>query len=438
MSTLETFEQFLKDKDAWDMYISGNAGTGKTTNTSTLVKYCQDHNIPYAVCAFTHKACGVLRAKLPEGATIKTLSSFLGKSPMMNTDAVKVEHVSNNIKRGATDAVDVLFIDEYSMVGEKDGLDIAAAQDPDYEGAPLMKVVWIGDTKQLGPVGDKKYTNAYGDYQVELKKNYRNDNPLQGPLNELISFIDGEAQPKALEEVEGYFYRVDDLVQAYLQSPCDDKVMLAFTNKRVQELNAAVGDVLDVGSEVFSPTSNHQYIFMGYTAAPSSITRFYDFDECHLGSKYKTLEHLLKHDLCDFAHLRDEEGNEICFAVMFGHYDYKVKRDELMAAAVEANAVIEEKYPKFKAAGWAKANPKHKLARQRAKAWRDCLCFNEYVICIDFPHATTVHKSQGSTYMEIYLDMDDLAICAEKNFEMYLRLNYVGMSRASHKVIGTL
>lgn len=438
MLPIDLFRKFLLDEDAWDMYISGNAGTGKTFNTAALVDYCITNEIPYAVCAYTHKACGVLRSKLPEGAVVKTLSSFLGKSPMMNTDAVKLEHVSNNIKRGATEAVKVLFVDEYSMVGERDGVDIAAAQDPDYEGIPEMKVVWIGDTKQLGPVGDKKYTNAYGDYQVVLKQNFRNDNPLQGPLNKLVSYIEKTATLEPLAEVEGYFYRTEDLVDAFVHSPETDKVMLAFTNKRVQELNEAVGDTLVEGGAVFSPTSNQHYTFLGFNPSPGAITRFYDYSECALGSKYKSLEHLLKHDLCDFAALEDVEGNVLPFAVVFGHYEYKCKRDELMQAAVEANTAIEELHPKYKAAGWAKANPHHKLARARAKAWRDCLCFNEFVICIDFPYATTVHKSQGSTFKEVYLDMDDIATCATRDFEMYLRLTYVGMSRASHKVIGTL
>ena len=74
------------------------------------------------------------------------------------------------------------------------------------------------------------------------------------------------------------------------------------------------------------------------------------------------------------------------------------------------------------------------MARQRAKAWRDHLTFNDLVLCIDFPYAMTVHKSQGSTYDEVYIDSDDLYKCAENNFSLYLKLLYVAISRAKHDV----
>jgi hypothetical protein len=83
---------------------------------------------------------------------------------------------------------------------------------------------------------------------------------------------------------------------------------------------------------------------------------------------------------------------------------------------------------------WASLNSHTKLARARAKAWRDYLTFKEYVICLDFPHAMTVHKSQGSTYNTVYLDSDDLYLCATRNFNLYLKLMYVAISRASNKV----
>ena len=120
--------------------------------------------------------------------------------------------------------------------------------------------------------------------------------------------------------------------------------------------------------------------------------------------------------------------------IKFGHYEYKVARETLEQAAVQSNNEIEKKHIGHRAAGWARANPRTPLARKRAKAWRDCLSFKDCTICIDFPYAMTVHKSQGSTFNTVFVDTDDIAQCAERDFNMYLKLTYVAISRASHKV----
>lgn len=48
------------------------------------------------------------------------------------------------------------------------------------------------------------------------------------------------------------------------------------------------------------------------------------------------------------------------------------------------------------------------------------------------PFASTIHKAQGSTYYETYLDGDDLR--KNKNIEERMRLAYTGVTRSSHKV----
>lgn len=433
---IDTFKQFLADEQAWDMYITGAAGTGKTTGLAEGVQYCIDQEIPYVVCAYTHKACGILRDKLPQGAIVRTLHSFLGKRPCINTNATKKEHVNINTKSSETDQEPkVLFLDEYSMVGEKDFMDIREAQDGDYDAIPELKVVWLGDQHQLPPVGDMPAIVPSGNYQVKLTKIWRNDNPLQIPLNALISYMDGSAQPAALEAVPKYFIRDKDIVSEYKKCK-QDKVLLAYTNKRVETLNADIAGKLypDDSDKVFSPTTQKHYTFLGWIDSPEYIDLHYS-DPLHLGSKYKTLENLINSGLCKFALLEDEDGDVWQHAVIFGHYEYKIAKEELEHSAVESNKAIEQKHRGYKAAAWAKYNSQTKLARTRAKAWRDCLSFKDCVICIDFPYAMTVHKSQGSTFHTVFVDTDDLAQCAERNFDMYLKLTYVAISRASNKVV---
>lgn len=437
---LSVFKAFMGDKDAWDMYVTGPAGTGKTTCMKDSVKYCIDNDIAYIVCAYTHKACDILRTKLPEGAAITTLHSFLKKRPTINQNATDKKRLQSSMQQGSPDRPVVMFIDEYSMVGERDGMDIVALQDEEYEGQPAMKVCWYGDKNQLDPVGDMPYVYPDGDYVVTLTKIWRQagDNPIMDTLTALVGMIEG-TQDMAPLEAHATFVRSINIVEhiKYMKVPTTNRVLLAYTNKRVEELNAEIQGYAEPMCDdmVFSPTTKHHYKFLRW-ADPAGLTYIdtpYNGD-LHLGSKYQTLEYLIKSGHCRFAELEDGDGNVLVSAVVFGHYQYKLKNDELKAAAAKSNKDIEVANPKYKAAAWAKHNSKTKLARARAKAWRDFLSFDECVMCIDFPHAMTVHKSQGSTYDTVYIDTEDLYQCARTNVQQYLKLMYVAISRTSNIV----
>lgn len=427
---MPTFTKFLADDNAWDMFITGPAGSGKTTDLKHQVQYCIDNEIPHLVVAFTHKACEILTEKLPPDASVSTLHSWLKKRPGINQSAVHSKAVDITIQKGRVVIPKVVFIDEYSMVDEGDGASITNEQDPDYSGTPQFKVVWLGDNNQLPPVGGAQYVKPYGEYNVRLTKIYRQegDSQLKGILANLVSMIEG-ADPKPLEENKD-FVRSCNIVKAYQDNPgCR---LLAYTNKRVQELNQYVQgrEEPEPGDVLFCPTDREQYVFLGWVASPTAI--FTPFNgELILGTKYKTLEHLITAEHCRFARVQTAEGNEAILACVFGHYSYKVKASSLKEVAAESNRIIETKHKGYKAAAWAKNNSKKALARKRSKAWRDFLGFDECVVCLDFNHATTVHKSQGSTYPYVAVDSEDIGQC--QDYQLYLKLFYVALSRASKK-----
>lgn len=436
MSPLNKFKQFLEDKDAWNMYITGRAGTGKTTSLAELVDYLIAEQVPYLVCAHTHKACGVLRDKLRKGADVSTLHKFLRKRPAINTHAVKHQHVETNTQMASPEIVQVLFVDEYSMVGEKDYMDIVALQDSDYDGECAMKVVYIGDPYQLPPVKDMQTIVPNGQYHISLQKTYRTEAPdLLDVMANLVSYIEGEQNAKPIPSSES-LVRGQDLVETYKAIKEQDKVLLAYTNKAVQELNASIAQrhAPIEGDELFSPNLKHFYTF-DRELIPEEVYEI-DLYDGTLGydTKYRTLEHLVTIPDVKFYQLFDKTTqSEAILATVFGHYSYKMMIHKYQKAAADSNAVIEKEF-KQQAAHWSKLNPTHKLARQRAKAWRDYLTIKDCMMCLDFPHAMTIHKSQGSTYKHVLIDTNDLYLCAENDFKMYLKLMYVAISRASQKV----
>lgn len=440
MSALEIFKKFLQDQQEWDMYLSGAAGTGKTTLCHDFVAHCQAIGYPVLVCAYTHKAKGILQEKLPPGTVVTTLHSYLKKMPVINHNATKKDRMVNATQMAEPDKVKLIIVDEYSMIGEKDYADLRALQDEDYDGNAEVKILWVGDPYQLPPVSDFQAVTPSGPYKVKLTEQKRrtDDNPLGEPISQLISFIEGK-DATALATSDR-FIRGQDIAKAFAEDPEPDKVMLCYTNKAVQTNNELIeGRLLPVeGDKLFSPTNQHFYEFVRWVPRNEVTGVNLAFGEpLLLNSKYRTLEHLLKNPHVEFAEVIDEDGERVVISYVFGHYTYKLLRDSYTRAAAESNAAIEREIRGVKAAAWAKArdNEKHPLARARSKAWRDFLTFDECVFCLDFSHAMTVHKSQGSTYKHVYVDTQDLAQLVNTNWNMYLRLMYVALSRASVKVI---
>lgn len=438
---LTTFKKFHADVFAWNMYVTGQAGTGKTTDVAEVIKYCLEQEITFIVCAYTHKACGVLRSKLPEGTPISTLHAFLKKRPGVNVHATKREHVEVSTKSGVVDSIpQYIFIDEFSNIGEKDYIDITALQDPeegDFNETPRTKLVYIGDPYQLPPVRDQPTIVPNGKYRVHLTKIKRTDNPdLQLVMNNLVSYIDGA--PAEPIKASKHLIRGADVAKAYANDS-EDKILLAYTNRRVEALNAEIAgkSFAEVGDTLFSPTTRVNYVFEAIQA-PSMVAYISTFSGLlGLGTKYSTLEYLIKH-VVDFGatfmevYNKESEMSEVV-CVVFGHHTYNETLKMLANEAAKSNQVIEVKF-KQTAAQWAKANDTHSLARARAAAWRDYLTFKSTVICMDFPYAMTVHKSQGSTFTNVYIDSEDLSTCSKTNFNLYLTLMYVAISRARNLV----
>lgn len=432
---LDTFTSFLADTEASEMYIVGVAGTGKTTSLGELISYCNENKITTVTCAFTHKAVKVLASKLPkqkEYNKVQTLHSYLKKVPTINDKATKVQHVDGNTIVGVSEVPKVIFIDEFSMIGEKDYVDINTTQWSE-TGKLLTKAVYIGDPNQLPPVKDTEVITPKGKYQCYLTKIHRQekDNPLIDTLLSINGMINGE-KPKPLTE-HSNFIRNTDIVDLYKKCKTS-KVLLAYTNEKVQNLNAKLQGRAEpkLGDEVFVSTLRYHALVTAINDKTDEIRTIRN-EKLALNSKYNTLETLHLIEGIQFYDLQDENFNTTTRAVIFGHRSYLDKSEKLAKEAVKYNRVIEKQF-KMDPTQWSKTNYKHELAKKRGDAWKKYLSFKDCVVCVDFPHALTVHKSQGSTYENVFLDMEDLGKCADKDYDLYLRLMYVAVSRASDKV----
>lgn len=430
------FHKFMADKDAWDMFVTGPAGTGKTTALCAIVEALQTEDIPYIVCAFTHKACGVLASKLPPDAHISTLDAFLKKRPGINDSATHKDHVDVRLKMGDSEQYRVVIIDEYSMVGERDNIDLIALQDGNDDGTPVAKIIWVGDPYQLPPVKDFQAVEPGGDYWCKLTKVHRTERQdLLDLSTTLVGFISGEAKPHPLTSTQ-HFQRDQDIVERYKESTAD-RIMLAWTNQRVQDLNFAVAnrDTPSAADVIWDSTRRNRLELLE-VVNPYDVTQVETvMGTLYLNTKWRTLEFLQDQAFVQFYKVKNLDVNvEEVIATHFGTANYKQLIQKLTDNAVTDNKKIEDKHG-VKASEWASQNKSSVLAKRRGTAWRRLLSFKEATVCTDFPYAMTIHKSQGSTYDEVYLDTDDLARCAAFGITLYARLFYVAVTRAVTKVV---
>ncbi len=432
---LELFIKFMDDPDADSMYVVGKAGTGKTTKTKEIIQHCIDNKITSVTCAYTHRAVGVLAKKVPFAADniICTLHSYLKKRPSINPEAVKVAHIDTNAQVGLPNKVRVVIVDEFSMMGERDHVSLQTLQYCEDTGKLLTKVVYIGDENQLPPVKDEFTIKPSGKYNIRLTKIYRqaSDNKLLDTLLELTDYIEGKRVAK-LEPNEN-FIRGASIVAEYKECKTS-KCLLAYTNARVQELNANVEGKTEpsIGDTLFSPTTRQVLTLANKLPEAYHILNIKG-EVVDMLDKYNTLKTVASLKGVEFYTLITDEGEEQNRAVVFGHANYLDKNSELSKKAVKTNKDIERKFNE-KPSWWSKTNWKHPMAKARSEAWKDYLAFKSNVICIDFNHAMTVHKSQGSTYENVFIDMEDIGKCADRDYQLYLKLLYVAMSRASNKV----
>jgi exodeoxyribonuclease-5 len=128
--------------------LHGPGGTGKTFLTGVLLQRLVSQGKAVTCSAPTHKAVGVLRSKVPEGVTCCTVASLLGLRPVQRGRWIQfVADFKQAEKRGQLQGVDVLVVDEASMLSEQLGSELTKLA-----ATTNTTVICVGDASQLPPV----------------------------------------------------------------------------------------------------------------------------------------------------------------------------------------------------------------------------------------------------------------------------------------------
>lgn len=369
--------EFLLNDTDQEMILQGHAGTGKSTIILAIIdEYNQMMKLSEALSL--EKRSWVICA-----TTNKACEALLEKGIKANTVhstfglTVKDELTGyfNKPFKG------IYVIDECSYLNYEQFTHIRTL-------LPKAKIIYVGDKNQLTPVGLNHSPVYYADIpMVELKETIRQQNaPLIdkycGQLREAIT--NNLNIPDIIYGKDIVYLDKDSFDKKILANASDftDKKVLALKNTTVQKYNRMISKDIQVGDVLV----NNSY------------------------------------------HIATQLANNAYVTVKEIYGEQKVLGAKVLSCQIYANGHgYLNIYIPLSSRGLA-------TAYRNAKSSNNWLEFNK-IIDLRQTYAQTIHKSQGSTYKEVFVYLDDLnSIETKKEIN---RLLYVAFSRATDKVYVT-
>lgn len=402
----DNFFKFLLKDNVKYMTLSGPAGVGKSTvishikndvipryiDMSKLINVTPKYQYIY-LTATTNKAAAVLSESTNE--VTSTIHNLLGLTLIQDFD--NGSEYLRKVKKQGPIMDSVIFIDECSMIDREL---MKWIEKETYN----SKVVFIGDHCQLPPVKEKvmpAFNNLNND-KAELNSVIRNkDEPaLQALCNQLRNTVlTGSFDP--IKIVPGVVDLFDDeTLQEFIKTEFEDQhhnnKIVAYSNRRVNQFNSYIrtdvrglSDDFNVGETLLCNTYiKNEDITIGIDEIVSIDNKINTTIACPTGDIIECTQFTISNGKRSVKGYLPNEPSK--YKKMLKHFSNE-------------------------------------------KNWKMYFQYKDLLLDLRPQDSSTIHKSQGSTYDTVIVDVGDINLCNDRM--LAARLLYVAVSRAKKRVI---
>lgn len=390
-----------------EMVLSGGAGTGKTT----LLKHWMDMQEPHLMrslagqnpikrwelTATTNKAAEVLSNAT--GRETSTIHSFLGLKVQNDFSSGSVKLVKTKNYKVISDTL--IVIDEASMVDRN-------LRKLIQEATLNCKIIYVGDHCQLAPVGEtlspvfdvpnRAFLNtivrsmgapAITALSLQLRETV--ETGIFKPIHEVPGVIDYLSPEEAAAEIK----------QRFVDMPLEDQAerparILCYTNDQVINYN----------NHVRRLRGKPRHLVPGDWVISNSVAKSFE------GKQTRVEQELLVHTVGDIRDFEIYDGKDI---LVLKVRDVKTNLGTFPVAEDRDHLTQLISYFGKKA------------------DWGNRYMLSEEIADFRPRDACTTHKSQGSTYDTVYVDLKDIGTC--RNPAALARLLYVACSRPTRRIV---
>ena len=410
LQVVEEFPEFLTNDDP-ELTISGFAGSGK----SFLVKYLEEaverqQEVLRVMDPLVAKRKMLFTATTNKAAAV--LSEMLGKRDVSTIHKLLGLVVQNDYRTGKQKLVEkervanlshsIVFIDESSMIN----LELLERIRDSQQRFTDCKIVFIGDAYQLPPVFEDVCPVFHKDAQNVFFLNEIQRQVADNPIIQLSAKYRGT---------------LDDHTQDWPAIPDDGKHIMHYTDKRgfFDQIEAAfLQDHLVDTYKIVAWSNNRVRAYNRWIRKIQGKTEPFEVGEIMVSNKP------LFYD------------GQLMASTDTMHEITRVRQEILLNIPGYWIEILGHKgIEYFQPLRWPEASAlakQYAIEARRTRDWRDYFYITQEWADFRPIHASTVHKAQGSTYDEVFVDLNNIG--TNTRWQEVARLVYVAITRASDKV----
>ena len=415
--------------------ILGAAGVGKSWLTAQIVKMVVEMRLRCFLSTPTHKAVRVLREMIIDaglGNSYRvdsgTIHSFLNLKVEHSFDTdddvvdTKPKLVKNtHVPPEGLKTCDILFVDEASMVDHH--LYSLTMEELDNR---CRIIIFIGDYFQLPPVGgnlspiffEGEHNKVFNLVETVRQKA---DSYIINRAGWLKHFISTQQFPATIldlftteGEMEVFDSKIEGEHQRFIDTYFADKdhtkIVGTYTNKLVDDYNLSIRNI-ELNYPTESVVEGERLVVQSPYEDSSGNIIFNSNQEIvcvEVNIKSVGAAHY------KYYRISDEDGNKGNVLHEDSVEQYKADLESQLQLAKSMVNVLDKK--------------------ERSRAWSKYFKLLSKFLNVKSSYSSTIHKLQGSTYENTYLDLRTVPQFYYRNPDLMCRLLYVGITRPSNKL----